>query len=155
VATRRLLVCERCGPLPATGTLFDDLRARASGDAGQCPKCHAHHVELRLGFGFGLNTPDPESTVRDCFIPRQLESWRDEDGSKVTFYPFLVIVQRHGREQAAWLPYWHTIEKHGRKPAQKYGQWAPFMDLDLFEDLLAQARAKGYLLGGLAGPLVA
>jgi hypothetical protein len=73
----------------------------------------------------------------------------------VTFYPFLVVLQRHGREHAAWLPYWHTIEKHGRKPTQKYGQWAPFMDFGLFADLLTQARAKGYLPGGLASPLVA
>jgi len=153
VPTQRLVVCERCGPSPATGsTLFEDLLAKALGETRQCTECHAHHVELRLKFSFGLNASDPECTVRDCFMPRHPERWRDADGKEVTFHPFLVVLQRHGREQAAWLPYWHTVERPGRKRAQKYGQWAPLMDFSLFEDLLSQARAKGYLLGGLLGP---
>jgi hypothetical protein len=28
---------------------------------------------------------------------------------------------------------------------EKYGQWAPFMDAHLFDDMLAQARAAGFV----------
>ncbi|RMG26793.1 MAG: hypothetical protein D6724_01035 [Armatimonadetes bacterium] len=108
-------------------------------------------TELRLRFDFGLNAPDRACTVRDCFAPRQLESWNEADGSRVTFYPFLVILQRHGRELAAWLPYWHTID-NGFRTVQKYGQWAPFMDFRLFADLLNQAAEKGYSFAALGGP---
>jgi hypothetical protein len=144
MATTRLLVCKRCGPSRLRSTLFDALLAQARGAARPCSRCGAR-VALRLTFEFGLNASHSECTVLDCFVPQRPRSWRDRDGSRVRFYPFLVILRRHGRGLAAWLPYWHTVEKAGRKPVRKYGQWATFMDSDLFEDLLAQARAKGYL----------
>jgi hypothetical protein len=68
----------------------------------------------------------------------------DQQGRRVTFWPFLVFTQRDGRERAVWLPYWHTIEDGGTR-ISRYGQWAPFMDGHLFTNLLDQARAAGYL----------
>jgi len=144
VATERSLVCEQCGPSPAPGSLFDVLMAKARGDGLQCPRCSAQ-AELHLRFSFGLNASDTESTVLDSFIPRCPEEWPGSADSKVTFYPFLVVLQRHGRGLATWFPYWHTVETTAGKTRSKYGQWAPFMDFCLFEDLLAQAQAKGYL----------
>lgn len=142
MATRRFLVCKQCGPSLARGTLFELLLSRAHGQLHRCPKCDAL-AALRLNFDFGLNAPDSECTVLDCFAPQQPESWKEKDGSTVTFYPFLVIVRRHGRDLAAWLPYWHIVAR-GHRRTRKYGQWAPFMDFHLFRDLLAQAEAKGY-----------
>ena len=146
MATRRFLVCAQCGPSPGRGKLFDVLLARAREQPLLCSKCGAL-ATLRLKFAFGLNGADSECTVRDCFVPRVLESWKERDGRDVTFYPFLVIVQRHGRELAAWLPYWHVVDR-AHRPVTKYGQWAPFMDFHLFADLLSQARAKGHFTDG-------
>jgi len=152
MATDRFLVCASCGAHPARGKLFDDLLAHARQQAVVCSKCGAP-ATLRLKFPFGLNAADSECTVRDCFLPRRLEGWKDKDSANVTFYPFLVVVHRHGRELAAWLPYWHVVER-GRKPLTKYGQWAPFMDFHLFADLLSQAQAKGYFTEGHVRPHV-
>ena len=146
MATDRVFVCPQCGPFPTRGKLFDVLLARAREEPLRCAKCSGL-ATLRLKFPFGLNAADSECTVQDCFIPRQLESWKERDGSNVTFYPFLVIVQRRGRELATWLPYWHVVER-GPRPMTKYGQWAPFMDFHLFADLLSQARAKGHFAEG-------
>jgi hypothetical protein len=46
--------------------------------------------------------------------------------------------------QLFWLPYWHTEEKGGMVK-KKAGQWAPAMNVYLFECLIGQARRKGYL----------
>lgn len=119
----------------------------------RCSKCDAP-ATLRLKFDFGLNAPDSECTVLDCFVPRRPESWKATDEANVTFYPFLVIVQRHGRNLAVWLPYWHVVERGGRVTQKKYGQWAPFMDFHLFKDLLDQAQAKGYSSKLEAPPVV-
>src|SRR5882672_8735503 len=150
MATGRVLACSRCGPSPAPGTLFQTLLACAQGQPQRCPRCGAT-PELRLKFELGLDADDSECTVRDCFVPKRLESWAQADGSRVTFYPFLIIVQRHGRDLAAWLPYWHVVERAHRS-TPKYGQWAPFMDFHLFADLLNQAQAKGYSPEKLHGP---
>jgi hypothetical protein len=45
-----------------------------------------------------------------------------------------------------WLPYWHLdTESATGKTAQKFGQWAPIMDEELFADLVAQAQSAGYV----------
>ena len=150
MATKRFLRCNQCGLLTAPGTLFQVLLARAHAQPHDCPNCGSA-AELQLTFAFGLNASHSECTVRECFVPRRLESWAGKDGSQVTFYPFLVILDRHERERAAWLPYWHLIVR-GRNSVQKYGQWAPFMDFRLFADLLNQAEAKGYSSTVLSGP---
>jgi len=129
--------------------MFDNLLSRANGDPQLCPHCNAV-MDLQLSFDLGLNAPNPPCVLRDCFVPRKLESWSEKDGSPVTFYPFLVILRRYERGLAAWLPYWHIVERKNRK-IKKYGQWAPFMDFKLFSDLLAQAAIKGYVLGNKSG----
>jgi hypothetical protein len=124
-------------------TLFDALKEYANVGQPACARC-GMPMSLRLRFAFGLGAGDTECTVAACFVPRQLEQWSDATGQGVTFYPFLVVLQRHGREAAVWLPYWHVVAT-GRSLTTKYGQWAPFMDEHLFRDLLAQARQSGYL----------
>jgi hypothetical protein len=75
-----------------------------------------------------------------------LERWTDRrNGSGVCFYPFLVVLKRHGREHAAWLPYWHIVTYKNGRVKKKFGQWAPFMDEHLLYDLLKQARDHGFL----------
>lgn len=46
--------------------------------------------------------------------------------------------------KTTWLPYWHT-DGHGDRQRRMYGQWAPYMDLVVFADLLVQAHRRGYL----------
>jgi hypothetical protein len=149
MGTERFYTCDKCGPTRVSERLFQVLCDHARKGGPPCPRCNGP-AALQLGFSFGLNAGDRESTVRDCFLPQELEKWKDTSGDTVTFYPFLVIVDRHQRELAVWLPYWHTVEDgHGTK--LKYGQWAPFMDEHLFLDLVSQARKKGYFAhGGLA-----
>lgn len=142
MATNRYLDCGKCGPTLITISLFEALLDHARHGPPTCPRCH-QAAGLRLKFAFGLNAPDSDCTVQECFVPTEPQSWKDAGGNTVTFYPFLVLVHRHGRKIAAWLPYWHLVE-YGRKTKMKYGQWAPFMDEHLFIDLITQAREKGY-----------
>ena len=61
------------------------------------------------------------------------------------FFPFLVILRTaDSTELSCWLPYWHLLHKNGGTEL-KYGQYAPMMQADLFEDLLRKARGAGYL----------
>ena len=143
MATLRFLVCKQCGSYPARGPVFRLLHDKARGMTRNCPICNGP-TDLKLKFDFGLNAPYSECTVKECFIPRKLQSWPEKEGSRVTFYPFLVLVHRHGKKLAVWLPYWHVV-KRPKQPQYKYGQWAPFMDTYLFSDLLQQAHTKGYL----------
>ena len=98
-----------------------------------------------LSFDFALDVPDKNAEVLASFLPDLLKDpWPDSHRRTVTFYPFLVVAKREGRDQAAWLPYWHVIQD-GERKSRKYGQWAPFMDMKLFEGLLTQARNAGFL----------
>ena len=142
MATIRQYICKKCPPRHA-GSLFDALLIKASGKPVKCRRCGTPYESLRLKFDFGLGGTNSECTVLDCFTPGRIERWPDGKRGEVSFYPFLVIVKRHGRENAVWLPYWHLV-KRGKKVIKKYGQWAPFMDNHLFQDLLQQARRRGY-----------
>ncbi|MFI5386431.1 MAG: hypothetical protein ACHQ50_09955 [Fimbriimonadales bacterium] len=102
-------------------------------------------MKLHFEHDFGLNASHKESTAVGVYLPEVLDTWLDRDGSKVTFYPFLVVVARPNTEKAIWMPYWHVVEKAGRGPANKYGQWAPHMRISLFENLISKARADGQL----------
>lgn len=144
MATQRFYKCERCGRTSAAPSLFDTLLRSAQGKVPKCSRCGAPSV-LRLVFDFGLGARNRECTVLRSFLPRRLESWSYGRVGRVTFYPFLVLLQRHGRDLAIWLPYWHTVEG-GPVRVSKYGQWAPFMDAALFADLLAQAKENGFEL---------
>jgi hypothetical protein len=78
--------------------------------------------------------------VLDVFLPEREEPFSN-DGKKVTFYPFLVVLE--GVEEPGvcyWLPYWHLED--GKR---KYGQYAPFLDSYQLEELIQQAIQKGYL----------
>jgi hypothetical protein len=103
--------------------------------------------ELHVVLDFGLEAGNPDCKVLHVFLPRELVTWELAEGKKVTFHPFLVILQRMGDERnSAWLPYWHIVEGGG-VTQRKYGQWAPFMDDPQFGDLVAQAREHGYFEG--------
>jgi hypothetical protein len=69
----------------------------------------------------------------------------------VTFYPFLVVTRQIGGGACVWLPYWHVVAG-GSTSQRKYGQWAPFMDEDLFTDLMRQARHSGRLAAAFSVP---
>jgi len=102
-------------------------------------------MHLNLSFDFALGASGKNSVVIASFYPHSPEQWWEESRERtVTFCPFLVVTKREGRDQAIWLPYWHLIQDD-EKVNHKYGQWAPLMDLKLFEDLLTQARCAGFL----------
>lgn len=134
--------CPACGEETRWRILFNALRAVAEQNVPAC-RCGAS-TALHLPFEFALDVPDKNAEVLASFLPHQLEYWQDSRGRTVTFDPFLVITKREGHDQAVWLPNWHVI-RDGEKERRKYGQWAPFMDMKLFEDLLTQARSTGFL----------
>jgi hypothetical protein len=119
------------------------VKAVAVDNKPECRCCGAS-TDLHLSFDFALGVQDNNAKVLGSFYPRPPEDWTDSSGRTVTFYPFLIVTKREERDQAVWLPYWHVV-RDGKKKTLKYGQWAPFMDMKLFEDLLSQARNAGYL----------
>lgn len=146
MATVREWVCRR-GCRKHAGSLFSALLDLAREQQRNCATHELSQV-LQLRFDFGLNAQHKISTVLGCFTPRRPPSWKGANGRPVQFFPFLVVVRRHGKREAAWLPYWHLVGTRGRKePIKKYGQWAPYMDMHLFHDLLRQARSRGFLRG--------
>lgn len=144
MATVRFYNCKICGRSPIRMSLFDTLHQHARQGPPVCSRC-AKPSTLQLKFAFGLDAADSDTTVRDCFVPQKLETWKNTDGHSVTFYPLLVVVHRHARRLAFGLSYWHVIDD-GVKRTRKYGQWAPFMDEHLFRDLITQAQEKGHLM---------
>jgi len=137
MATKRYFECSKKHRASAA-QLFDSLRAIAKGKVGRCVLCGGG-FSLKLDFPFGLGATKSKCTVLHAFNPRRTQTWRDAKGRRVKFYPFLVIVARHGKERAIWMPYWHLVYTK-RGVIKKYGQWAPFMDEHLFRSLLAQAK---------------
>jgi hypothetical protein len=135
MATQRYYSC-RCGK-QRSRALFDALREFQSNGSSVCDSCD-EKKKLHLIFPFGLGAAASHCTVEAVFLPHRLERWMHKK-QKVTFFPFLVILNKAG-SAACWLPYWHV---EGQK--KKYGQWAPYMGMALFRDLLAQARKAGYL----------
>jgi hypothetical protein len=119
------------------------VKAVAEHNKPECRRCGDSTV-LHLSFDFALDVPHKKTEVLASYHPDPLEQWCDSGGRKVMFYPFLVVMKREERDQAVWLPYWHVV-RDGEKDNFKYGQWAPFMDMKLFKDLLSQARDDGYL----------
>src|SRR6266853_1649981 len=126
MATKRSFECPtHPGGVPAP-QLFESLLRCSQGKTPECTQC-GNPMRLRLKFDFGLNASNSECTVAAAFTSREPQSWKDKDGYPVQFYPFLVFLERHGKGNAAWLPYWHIVDKPNHK-FTKYGQWAPFMD---------------------------
>ena len=142
LATDRFYLCSKCNKKSSAGLLFDCLFEAAAGKSYPCAKCDGRY-ELHISFAYGLDATGGQCIVLDVFLPDDLVRWSDKSGREVTFYPFLVITGGNGGD-GAWLPYWHVVRGNGVE-RKKYGQWAPSMDLSTFEELVAKARAKGYL----------
>jgi hypothetical protein len=123
---------------------FDALRD-FSESVPHCDVC-GDIRELRAKFTFGLEGgTDQIFKVRAVFLPHTAECWKKENGARVCFHPFLVVLESANGGTAFWLPYWHTEELENGTMKTKAGQWAPLMDSRLFESLIGQARERGYL----------
>jgi hypothetical protein len=130
--------CNECQKkFPAHKKLFNALYEFQKANPENCPACGGSK-ELRISLDFQLGCGDGEFKVISAFLPDKLESWLGEEEEEVTFYPFLVVLQRTGDgKQFCWMPYWHVTGKDAR-----YGQHAVCMDQAQFESLIAQAREK-------------
>lgn len=144
MATDRYYICQRCGHKVWAGRLLDSLLAVANGAMPSCPTCQEPYC-LHLTFALGLDATGRNCSVIDAFLPDEPDKWRDNADREVTFYPFLVITDGENGK-GVWLPYWHVVLAFGNE-TKKYGQWAPFMDSLIFEELVNKARAKGHLGG--------
>lgn len=117
--------------------LFDTLYNFQNLKPDHCPTCGGSR-EVHLSLDFQLGYGDEEFRVVSVFLPEKLESWLGEEEEEVTFYPFLVVMERAGdAKQFCWMPYWHVTGNEAR-----YGQHAICVDRAQFESLTAQVREK-------------
>lgn len=117
--------------------LFDTLYHFQEISRVDCPDCGGTR-ELHLSPDFQLGCGDEEFKIVSAFLPEKLDSWLGEEAQEVTFYPFLVIIERTGdARQFCWMPYWHVTGKEAR-----YGQHAMCVDRAQFESLITQAGEK-------------
>ena len=132
------LSCTQCHKrYPIHQKLFDILYDFQRTSPDVCPIC-AGVRELVLTLDFQLGAGDSEFKVVCASLPDKLESWLGQEEEEVTFYPFLVVLQRLGDDkQFCWMPYWHVTGKDAR-----YGQHAVCLDHSQFESLITQAREK-------------
>jgi hypothetical protein len=132
------LSCNRCHKkYPAHKKLFDALYDFQKTAPEDCPACGGLR-ELHVTLDFQLGAGDGDFRVVSALLPDKLESWLGEDEEEVTFYPFLVTLERPSDgKQFCWMPYWHVTGKEAR-----YGQHAVCLDQSQFENLAAQAREK-------------
>lgn len=122
---------------PTHQKLFETLYEFEKRGVASCPVC-AGARELHLTLDFQLGAGDSEFKVIAAVLPGKLESWLGQEEEEVTFYPFLVILQRLGdHKQFCWMPYWHVTGKEAR-----YGQHAVCLDQSQFESLIEQVRAR-------------
>jgi hypothetical protein len=147
LATQRFFKCPECGLIDSAQRMFDSLAKFVDGDISKCKKC-GKEMKLHLHFPFKLGASEWKCVVKDAFLPREKIMWKDGE-KNVEFCPFLVVLLTEDSSvdtapTKVWLPYWHiTNDKNGEQ--QKAGQWAPNMDISAFEDLVSQAKEKGYL----------
>ena len=130
--------CNTCHKkYPTHQKLFDTLYNFQRMNREDCPECGGMR-ELHLSPDFQLGCGDEEFKIISAFLPEKLDSWLGEEAQEVTFYPFLVVLERaaDGR-QFCWMPYWHVTGKEAR-----YGQHAMCVDRAQFENLIAQAQEK-------------
>jgi hypothetical protein len=132
------LSCARCHKrYPIHQKLFNMLYDFQRTSPDVCPSCGGVR-ELHLTLDFQLGAGDSEFKVVSASLPDKLESWLGQEEEEVTFYPFLVLLQRLGDDkQFCWMPYWHVTGKEAR-----YGQHAVCLDHSQFESLITQAREK-------------
>ena len=130
--------CPTCHKRYATHrNLFETLYELQKTHPEDCPACHAPR-ELHLNLDFQLGCGDGDFTVVSTFLPNKLDSWLGEEEEEVTFYPFLVVLERTGdRKQFCWMPYWHVTGKEAR-----YGQHAVCMDQAQLNSLMVQLRER-------------
>jgi hypothetical protein len=143
------LLCSNCEVKKSKyrGLLFNALKQVTKKTPFLCPSCNSK-ARLHLEFPFGLGVGTAPCTVEAAFLPHRLATWNN-NGTKVLFYPFLVIIKfdKHNH-LGAWLPYWHIVNNENGRQKTKFGQWAPQMSTDLFTDLIVQAQNEGYLREG-------
>lgn len=130
--------CTQCHKrYPTHQKLFEALYEFQRSGPSSCPVCGASR-ELQLTLDFQLGAGDSEFKVVSASLPDKLESWLGQEEEEVTFYPFLVVLQRLGdSKQFCWMPYWHVTGKEAR-----YGQHAVCLDQSQFENLIQQVREK-------------
>jgi len=117
--------------------LFDTLYDFSKMAPEECQSCGGTR-ELHVTLDFQLGAGDGDFKVVSALLPEKLESWLGEESEEVTFYPFLVVLQRAGdSKQFCWMPYWHVTGKEAR-----YGQHAVCLDQSQFESLTEQVRDK-------------
>ena len=146
MATQRQFRCD-CGfRVEEAWNLYDALDQVASGAISTCADCTTR-LKLHLSFSFALDADGKDFIVAACYRPRHKTKavWQTSEGKAVEFVPFLVVAEK-GSERAIWLPYWHVVQETSG-PKYRYGQFAPFMDAELFIDLVEQASADGWLAG--------
>lgn len=130
--------CTQCHTkYPTHQKLFDTLYDFSKVAPENCTNCGGER-ELRLTLDFQLGAGDGDFKVVSALLPDRLESWLGEGEEEVTFYPFLVVLQRTGdRKQFCWMPYWHVTGKEAR-----YGQHAVCLEQSQFESLTKQVEEK-------------
>jgi len=120
---------------PTHQKLFDTLYGFQKRAVRECDSCGAT-CTLYINIDFQLGAGDGSFKVVSAHLPDKLESWLGEEEEEVTYYPFLVVLERAGdAKQFCWMPYWHVTGKEAR-----YGQHAVCMDHTQFESLIAQAQ---------------
>jgi DNA-directed RNA polymerase subunit RPC12/RpoP len=133
--TAQYFLCSECHKkYPTHQKLFETLYEFQRSSPVDCPSCGGKR-ELRLALDFQLGAGDSEFKVVSAFLPEKLESWLGEEEEEVTFYPFLVVLERGDGSRFCWLPYWHVTGKEAR-----YGQHAICLDQGQFDNLMEQAK---------------
>ena len=131
-------VCTQCRKkYPTHQKLFDALYDFTQATPEDCPACGGAR-ELHVALDFQLGAGDGEFKVVSASLPDKVESWLGQEEEEVTFYPFLVVLERVGDgKQFCWLPYWHVTGKDAR-----YGQHAVCLEYAQFQDLIEQVQEK-------------
>ena len=139
--TAQHFLCAQCNKkYPVHQKLFDTLYDFQKMAPEPCPKCRGP-LELHLTLDFQLGVGDGEFKVVSACLPDKLESWLGAEEEEVTFYPFLVQLQRAGdAKQFYWMPYWHVTGKEA-----KYGQHAICLDRAQFKSLIGQVQEERFL----------
>jgi hypothetical protein len=137
MATERYYSCPKCRKRTRSSDLLFDILMDFPKSIPNCSCGESNELVLIPPFAFGAGGSCYK--VLDAF--HESVSWKDESNKQVAFYPFLLVLENaDNKSQTIWLPYWHIHETK-----RKFGERAPWMDAEMFDGLLAKARAKGYL----------
>ena len=130
-------VCTDCHKrYPTHHKLFDTLNEFQRSHPESCI-CGGTQ-ELHLTLDFQLGAGDSDFRVVSASLPDRLDSWLGQEEEEVTFYPFLVVLERAGdHRQFCWMPYWHVSGREAR-----YGQHAICLEHSQFESLISKLGDK-------------